>query len=113
VFSKRKFLSFMSIRIQRLILSLFSNIYRHPGDPLLFLMVAQVAWQNDLAEYKIRRSITFLPTEIKLLSIHHWISLEKTFHLVYYMMRNIEYEILTCYPYTNPQPIASQNSDIH
>ena len=83
----------------RLILNLFSNIYRHPGDPLLFVMVAQVAWQNDLAEYKIQRSITFLPIEIQLLSIHHWVSLEKSFHLVYYMMKNIECKKLACYPY--------------
>jgi hypothetical protein len=57
------------------------------------------AWQNDLAEYIIQRSITFLPMEIQLLSIHHWVSLEKTFHLVYYMMKNIEYENLACYTY--------------
>jgi hypothetical protein len=64
--------SFMSIRIQTEVnLSLFSNIYRHPGDPLLFVMVAQISWQNDLAEYKIQRSITFLPMEIQLLSLHH------------------------------------------
>jgi hypothetical protein len=36
--------------------------------------------------------------EIQLLSIHHWVSLEKTFHLVYYMMKNNEYENLACYP---------------
>jgi hypothetical protein len=57
------------------------------------------ARQNDLAEYIIQRSITFLPMEMQILSIHHWVSLEKTFHLVYYMMKNIEYENLACYPY--------------
>jgi hypothetical protein len=62
-------------------------------------MVAKVAWQNDLAEYKIQRPITFLPMEIQLLSIHHWVSLEKTFHFVYYMMKNIKYKKLACYPY--------------
>jgi hypothetical protein len=67
-------------------------------------MVAQVAWQNDLAEYKIQRSITFLPIEIQLLSIHHWVSLENTFHLVYYMMKNIEYKKLACYPYIKKCP---------
>jgi hypothetical protein len=44
----------MSIRIQTEVnLSLLSNIYRYPGDPLLFVMAAQIPWQNDLAEYKI------------------------------------------------------------
>jgi hypothetical protein len=51
-------------------------------------MDAQVAWQNDLAA-KYSKAGNFCPIEIKPLSLHHWISLEKTFHLVYYMMKNI------------------------
>ena len=62
-------------------------------------MVAQVAWQNDLAERNIQRSITFLPMEIQLLSLQHCVSFEKTFHLEYYMVKNIEYKNLACYPY--------------
>jgi hypothetical protein len=68
-------------------------------------MVAQVAWQNDLAEGNIQRSITFLPMEIRLLSLHHCVSLEKTFHLVYYMVNNIEYENLACYHYKQQNTI--------
>jgi hypothetical protein len=91
MFFKRKFQSFRSIRIQTGVNSKpVFNIYRHPSDLLLFVMVVQVAWQNDFAEYKIQRSITFLPMEIQLLSLHHCVCLEKTFHLVYYMVKNIE-----------------------
>jgi hypothetical protein len=67
-------------------------------------MVAQVALQNDLAEHKIQRSITFLPMEIQFLFLHHCVSLEKTLHLVYYMVKNIKYENLACYHYIWPMP---------
>jgi hypothetical protein len=64
-------------------------------------MVAQVALQNDLAE----QVNNFLPMEIQFLSLHHYVSLKKTLHLVYYMVKNIKYENLACYHYNMLVPL--------